>query len=67
VAYRGDLFCWTEYADEQNIPEDTMNRISRKIRRNRNMRDFERALRNASPTMRQELYAAANHQSFRTL
>lgn len=44
-----------------------MNRISRKIRRTRDMREFERALRNASPTMRQELYAAANHQSFRTL
>jgi hypothetical protein len=29
-----------------------MNRISRKIRRSREMRDFERALRNASPTMR---------------
>jgi hypothetical protein len=44
-----------------------MNRISRKIRRRRDSRDFERALRNASPTMRQELYAAASHQNFRTL
>jgi hypothetical protein len=44
-----------------------MNRISRKMRRRRDVRDFERALRNASPTMRQELYAAANHQNFRML
>ena len=44
-----------------------MNRISRKIRRSRDMREFERAMRNASPAMRQELYAAANHQNFRTL
>jgi hypothetical protein len=44
-----------------------MNNLARKIRRRRNARDFERALRNASPTMRQELYAAASRQSFRNL
>jgi hypothetical protein len=44
-----------------------MTRLTRKIRQRRNVRDFERALRNASPTMRQELYAAANHQNFHTV
>jgi hypothetical protein len=44
-----------------------MNKISRKLRQRRDSRDFERALRDASPTMRQELYAAASRQNFRTL
>jgi hypothetical protein len=44
-----------------------MNVITRKLRDRRNVRDFERALRNASPAMRQELYAAASHQGFRNL
>jgi hypothetical protein len=41
--------------------------LSRKLRSRREARDFERALRNASPSMRQELYAAASHQGFHTL
>lgn len=36
-----------------------MHRLSRKMRQRRNSRDFERALRTASPAMQQELYAAA--------
>ena len=39
-----------------------MNKISRRLRDRRNARAFEQALRNASPTMRQELYAAAARQ-----
>lgn len=42
-----------------------MNKISRKLRSRRNAREFDRALRNASPTMRQELYAAAARQGLR--
>jgi hypothetical protein len=44
-----------------------MNRVTSKIRKRRNSREFERALRNASPAMRQELYAAASRQTFRML
>ena len=44
-----------------------MNRLARKIRSRRQARDFDRALRNASPTMRQELYAAAARQDYRIL
>jgi hypothetical protein len=44
-----------------------MNNLARRLRRRRDNRDFERALRNASPGMRQELYAAATRQNFRTL
>jgi hypothetical protein len=44
-----------------------MSSITRKIRRRRDSRAFDRALRNASPAMQQELYAAASRQSFRTL
>jgi hypothetical protein len=44
-----------------------MNRLARKIRSRRQMRDFDRAMRNASPTMRQELYAAAARQDYRIL
>jgi hypothetical protein len=44
-----------------------MHSLARKIRARRNLRDFDRALRNASPSMRQELYAAASRQAFRQL
>jgi hypothetical protein len=37
-----------------------MNAITRKLRQRRNSREFDRALRNASPSMRQELFAAAS-------
>ena len=40
-----------------------MNAIASKLRQRRNAREFERALRNASPSMRQELHAAAARQS----
>lgn len=40
-----------------------MNTITRKLRQRRYGREFDRALRNASPSMRQELYAAAARQS----
>jgi hypothetical protein len=36
-----------------------MHTISLKMRQRRDMRAFERAMRNASPTMQQELGAAA--------
>jgi hypothetical protein len=39
-----------------------MSSISRKLRQRRNSREFDRALRNASPSMRQELFAAAARQ-----
>ena len=42
-----------------------MNAIARKMRQRRENREFDRALRNASPSMRQELYAAAARQGFR--
>ena len=42
-----------------------MHAIAHKLRQRRNSRDFERALRNASPSMRQELYAAATRQGLR--
>jgi hypothetical protein len=44
-----------------------MTRLTRKIRSRRQMREFDRALRSASPTMRQELYAAAARQDYRVL
>lgn len=44
-----------------------MSSITSKLRRRRQSRDFERAVRNASPAMRQELYAAATRQQFRIL
>lgn len=44
-----------------------MHAIARNLRRRRDAREFDRALRNAAPSMRQELYAAASHQSFKTL
>jgi hypothetical protein len=40
-----------------------MSTIGRKLRQRRDARAFERALRTASPTMQQELYAAASHNS----
>ena len=43
-----------------------MHNLARKLRQRRNSREFERAVRTASPTMRQELYAAAAHQGFHT-
>jgi hypothetical protein len=42
-----------------------MHTIARRIRHRRESREFDRALRNASPSMRQELYAAAARQGFR--
>lgn len=42
-----------------------MTAITRKLRQRRNDREFERALRNASPSMRQELLAAAARSGFR--
>jgi len=42
-----------------------MHAIARKMRQRRENREFDRALRNASPAMRQELYAAATRQGFR--
>jgi len=44
-----------------------MNAIARKMRQRRDNREFDRALRNASPAMRQELYAAATRQGMRFL
>jgi hypothetical protein len=45
-----------------------MHAIARKLRQRRQMRDFDRALRTATPTMQQELYAAAaRQQTFRFL
>lgn len=44
-----------------------MHTIARKLRQRRESRDFDRALRNASPAMRQELYAAATRQGIRFL
>ncbi len=43
-----------------------MHNLARKIRQRRNAREFDRALRTASPAMQQELYAAAAHQNYRT-
>ena len=42
-----------------------MNTIARKMRQRRDARDFDRAMRNASPTMRQELAAAAARSNIR--
>jgi hypothetical protein len=42
----------------------TMNTIAHKLRRRRDERALDRALRSASPSMRQELYAAASRQHF---
>lgn len=36
-----------------------MNTIARKLRHRRDERDFDRAMRTAAPSMRQELAAAA--------
>jgi hypothetical protein len=44
-----------------------MNAITRKIRQRRNLREFDRSVRTASPAMRQELFAAAARQGFRNL
>jgi hypothetical protein len=42
-----------------------MHVLARKLRQRRDNREFERALRSATPSMRQELYAAAARQNFR--
>ena len=42
-----------------------MNAITRRLRKRRDSRDLERALRAASPAMREELHAAAVRQGFR--
>lgn len=44
-----------------------MHTLARKIRQRRNLREFDRAVRNASPSMRQELFAAAARQGFRNV
>jgi hypothetical protein len=44
-----------------------MNTLARKIRQRRHLREFDRAVRNASPAMRQELFAAAARQGFRNI
>jgi hypothetical protein len=44
-----------------------MHNLARKIRQRRNAREFDRAVRTASPAMQQELYAAAARQGFKTL
>jgi hypothetical protein len=41
-----------------------MSNIKQKIRAHREYRQFERALRIASPTMRTELIAMAAHQNY---
>jgi hypothetical protein len=41
-----------------------MHAIARKLRQRRNNRQFERALRNAPPSMRQELIAAASRTGY---
>jgi hypothetical protein len=45
----------------------TMNTIAHKLRERRDQREFERALRNASPSMRQELDAAAARHHIRIM
>jgi hypothetical protein len=42
-----------------------MHTFARKMRQRRENREFDRALRHASPAKRQELYAAATRQGFR--
>jgi hypothetical protein len=44
-----------------------MHTIARKMRARRNIREFNRALENASPTMQHELIAAAARSSYRGL
>lgn len=44
-----------------------MHTLARRIRRRRDAREFDRALRTASPAMHQELTAAASRAMFRTL
>ena len=41
-----------------------MHAFARKLRQRRDAREFERALRNASPSMQKELFAAATRQGF---
>lgn len=42
-----------------------MYAFARKIRQRRNVREFDRAVRNASPAMQQELLAAASRAHYR--
>lgn len=42
-----------------------MSAITRKLRARRQYNEFNRALRNASPSMQHELLAAASHQTTR--
>ena len=42
-----------------------MHAFGSKLRQRRNAREFERALRDATPSMRQELFAAAARQGLR--
>ena len=44
-----------------------MHKFARKYRERRDLREFDRAVRNASPAMRQELFAAAARQGFRNV
>jgi len=50
-----------------NRPEVPMSRksLTRRLRESRQSREFERALRNASPAMQQELLAAAARRGVR--
>jgi hypothetical protein len=42
-----------------------MNVVTRKLKQRRNEREFERAVCKASPSMRQELLAAATRDGYR--
>ncbi len=42
-----------------------MNVVTRKLKQRRTEREFERAVRNASPSMRRELLAAAARDEYR--
>ncbi len=59
-------FSW--YIDLQ-IPTggNTVNAVTRKMRQRRLNREFDRAVANASPSMRQELIAAASRAQYNRL
>ena len=44
-----------------------MNAVTRKLRQRRMNREFDRAVANASPSMRQELIAAASRAQYNRL
>ena len=50
--------------DVTTSKRNTMSNIKQKIRNRRQVRQFERALDNASPSMRHELIALAARQNF---